>query len=157
MGKKMMVGYGLIAAGGTALLCLLLFAGFGYRVFLAPEVQLEPGQSQAPAASLGSEGIEIPRFDTWTIPAGETTVPTHFYNPEGNGCYFVLRVTLDESGETIYESDYLEPGQSLYEVELSGPLPAGSYDATIHYSAFSMADLAALNGAQVQFELVVQP
>lgn len=157
MDKKMMVGYGLIVTGGTALLCLLLFVGFGYRVFLAPEVQLEPGQSQVPAASLDGEGIAIPSFDTWTIPAGETTVPTHFYNPEGNKCYFVIRVTLEESGETIYESGYLEPGQSLYEVELSAPLAQGSYDATIHYSAFSIADLTALNGAQVQFELVVQP
>jgi hypothetical protein len=147
----------------TAFLCLLLFALVGCKSSqetgeepnLSSGVEFEDDQVYHPSATL-SGSITIPGFDTWTIDAGETTVSSKFYNPQANTCYFVIRVTVEDTGETIYESKYIKPGQSLYQVELLRPMEAGSYQATIHYSTYSMADGTPMNGADVPFRLVVQ-
>lgn len=154
-GKKFVAGYTLVVAGVTALVCVLVFTFFGYRVFLKPEIEFEEDQTQAPSAAK-ADTISIPGFETWTIDAGETRVSTNFYNPQKNRCYFVISVVLNDTGETIYESRYVKPGQHLYEVELTKALEAGRYPATIHYSTYSMNDQTPLNGADVPFELVVK-
>lgn len=153
--KKTVAGYTLIVAGITALICILVFIFFGYHFFLKPEIEFEADQTLNQSVAQ-SDKISIPGFETWTIDAGETKVSTNFYNPEQNGCYFVISVIIDETGETIYESKYLKPGQHLYEVELLRALEVGKYQATLHYSTYSMTDLTPMNGADVPFELVVQ-
>lgn len=153
--KKTVAGYTLIVAGITALICILVFISLGYHFFLKPEIEFEADQTLNQSVTQ-SEKISIPGFETWTIDAGETKVSTNFYNPEQNDCYFVISVIIDETGETIYESKYLKPGQHLYEVELLRALEAGKYQATLHYSTYSMTDLTPMNGADVPFELVVQ-
>lgn len=151
--KKTMAGYTLIVVGITALVCVLLFIFLGYRFFLKPDIEFEEDQTLASSAAQ-SETISIPGFETWTIDAGKKKVSTNFYNPEQNGCYFVISVVLDDTNETIFESKYIKPGQHLYEVELVRAVEKGEYQATLHYSTFSMADFTPLNGADVPFELV---
>ncbi len=153
--KKTIAGYTMIVVGITALICILVFLFLGYRFFLKPEIEFEAEQSYDTSVTQ-SDKISIPGFETWTIDAGETKVSTNFYNPQQNGCYFVISVIIDETGETIYESKYLKPGQQLYEVELLHALEAGSYRATLHYSTYSVTDLTPMNGADVPFELVVR-
>ncbi len=152
--KKTAVGYTLIVVGITALICILIFIFLGYHFFLKPGIEFEEDQTIQQAA-VQSDKISIPGFETWTIDAGEKTVSSNFYNPEKNSCYFVISVVLDDTGETIYQSKYLKPGQHLYQVELTRELEAGSYPATLHYSTYSPVDLSPLNGADVPFELVV--
>lgn len=152
--KKTMAGYMLIVAGITALICVLLFLCLGYHFFLKPEIEFEADQTKN-QTEMQTDNIAIPGFETWTIDAGQTKVSTNFYNPEENTCYFVLSVILDDTGETIYESKYLKPGQHLYEVELEKALKVGTYQATLHYSTYSMLDYTPLNGADVPFSLVV--
>lgn len=153
--KKTIAGYTLIVAGITALICVLLFVSFGYHFFLKPSIEFEADQTLNQSV-VQSDKISIPGFKAWTIDAGETKVSTNFYNPEKNTCYFVISVILDDTGETIYESKYIKPGQHLYEVELFKALEAGKYQATLHYSTYSMTDLTPMNGANVPFELIVQ-
>ena len=151
--KKQAAGYTLIIAGVTAIVCLFAFVFLGYRFVLKPNVEFEAEQTLGrTTAETGT--IAIPGFETWTVDAGKTKVSTHFYDPEKNTCYFVISVTLDDTGETIYRSKYIRPGQHLYEVELSRALAAGSYKATLHYSTYAVTDLAPMNGADVPFTLV---
>ncbi len=152
--KKKAAGYTLIVAGITALLCIAVFVFLGYRFILKPHIEFEADQTSRQTAT-ASDTISIPGFETWTVDAGKTKAATNFYNPEKNPCYFVIRITLNDTGETVYESKYIKPGQHLYEVELRRALEAGSYKATLHYSTYSMTDLTPMNGADVPFELVV--
>lgn len=153
--KKTIAGYTLIVAGITAIICVLLFVFLGYRFFLKPGIEFEADQTLNQSV-VQSDKISIPGFEAWTIDAGETKVSTNFYNPEKNTCYFVISVILDDTGETIYESKYIKPGQHLYEAELIKALETGKYQATLHYSTYSMNDLTPMNGANVPFELIVQ-
>lgn len=152
--NKRIVGYTMIVVGITALICISVFVFLGYQFVLKPGIEFEADQTLS-AEVIQSDKISIPGFEAWTIDAGETKVSTNFYNPDKNTCYFLITVVLDDTGETIYESKYVKPGQHLYEVELNRALEAGSYKATLHYSTYSMADLSPLNGADVPFELVV--
>lgn len=162
--KKTKIGKNLILIGVTALVCLLIFIFLGYQFWLKPGVEVQPEMGGIQfeddqfrtEATQAAESISIPGFDAWTIPRGRTKVDTHFYNPENNNCYFILTVTLDDTGETIYESKYLKPGQHLYEVELLTAMEAGTYSATLHYSTFSTDDLTPMNGAQLPFQLIVE-
>ena len=52
-------------------------------------------------------------------------------NPEGNPCYFKFTIVLKDTDETIYESQYVPPGQSITDVTLTKPLAEGEYNATI--------------------------
>lgn len=153
--KKTVAGYTLIVAGITALICILIFIFLGYHFFLKPEIKFEADQTLNQSV-IQSDKISVPGFETWTIDAKETKVTTNFYNPEQNGCYFVISVIIDKTDETIYESKYLKPGQHLYEIELLRALEAGKYQATLHYSTYSMTDLTPMNGADVPFEFVVR-
>ncbi len=153
--KKATAGYTLIVAGVTALICFFVFVFFGYHFVLKPEIEFEADQTLNQSAAQ-SDKISIPGFETWTIDSGKTTVSANFYNPEKNNCYFVISVILVDTGETIYESKYLKPGQHLYEVELTQALSAGTYSATLHYNTYSMTDLTPMNGADVPFELAVK-
>ena len=101
-------------------------------------------------------GITIPGFDNWTIPTNETLVNCDFYNPDGNSCYFEISIRLSETGTEIYHSRLLRPGQHLYDIELLSPVPAGSYDAVIHYSTYAIEDNSPMNGADVPFRLIAE-
>lgn len=152
---KTVAGYTLIVAGITALICIALFIFLGYQFILKPDIEFEADQTLNSTIT-ESDKISIPGFETWTIDANKTKVSTNFYNPEKNTCYFIISVVLNDTGETIYESRYLKPGQHLYEVELLKTLETGKYQATLHYSAYSITDLTPMNGADVPFELVVR-
>lgn len=153
--KKIIAGYTLLVAGSVTLICVVVFAVLGYRFLAQPDVEFEEDQTWSQSEN-ASEKISIPGFETWSIDAGSTKAVTNFYNPESNSCYFVIRVVLDETGETLYESKYMKPGQHLYEVELQKAMEAGSYAATLHYSAYSSVDMTPLNGADIPFKLVVK-
>lgn len=158
--KKFMTGYTLIIAGSVTVICATVFVFFGANLFLdsktstRSDIEFEAEQTQVQSEA-SSDKISIPGFETWAIDSGKTKVSTNFYNPENNNCYFIVKVILDDTGETIYESKYIKPGQHLYEVELLKALDKGKYQATIHYSAFETETLTPLNGANVPFELVV--
>lgn len=154
-GKKTLAGSALLVAGITAFICIAVFVFLGYQFFLKPEIEFEADQTLS-ATTAESDKISIPGFEAWTINANKTKVSTNFYNPEQNTCYFVISVVLDDTGETIYESKYLKPGQYLYEVELLNPVKKGNYPATLHYSTYSMLDLSPMNGADLPFTLVVK-
>ncbi len=102
------------------------------------------------------EGIKIPGYPSITIPADEKNVTMALLNPEGNPCYFKFAIVLDDSGEVLYESKHVPPGDAITEVELSKALPAGEYNATIQITTLSLDGMSQLNGANVETVLIAK-
>lgn len=71
--------------------------------------------------------IMLPGFGTIEMEAGQRTVEAALVNPEGNPCYFKYIISLEESGEVIYESGWLEPGTAVTEWEISEELEPGDH------------------------------
>ena len=105
----------------------------------------------APAA-----GIKIPGYPSITLPADQQTVNVALLNPEGNPCYFTFEIVLKDSGETLYKSKMVPPGQAITEITMYKALPAGEYDATIKITTNSLTDGSAMNGANVETVLIVK-
>ncbi len=101
--------------------------------------------------------ISIPGIKSLTVAENSTTASVDLYNPNKNECYFRISILLKDSGEQIYQSDLVLPGQHIYEIQLSAALSAGEYEAILHYDAYTMdGSYTELNGADVSFTLIVE-
>ena len=153
-------------------LCMMLLMGAG--IFAGMQVQSwmgEPNTEQTlpglddaaqdwagttPPDQNGSQpGIKIPGYASISLPAGEKDVKISLLNPEENPCYFTFELVLDDTGETLYTSNLVEPGKAIREETLSRALDAGEYAATIKICTYSLEDNAQLNGANVKTKLLV--
>ena len=105
----------------------------------------------APAA-----GIKIPGYPSITLPKDQKTVNVALLNPEGNPCYFTFELVLGDTGETLYKSKLVPPGQAIGSITMSKALSAGEYDATIKIATTSLEDGSAMNGANVETVLIVK-
>ena len=114
--------------------------------------QLLPDKTPEPPAV----GIKIPGYPSITLPANQQTVNMALLNPEGNPCYFTFEIVLRESGESLYKSKLVPPGQAITEVTLARALAAGTYEATIQITTTSLEDGSAMNGANVETVLTVK-
>lgn len=103
-----------------------------------------------------STGIKIPGYPSITIAANTTDVTMALLNPEGNPCYFTFEIVLDDTGETIYKSKMVPPGQSISNVTLTKSLSVGEYKATIKVSTASLNGYYAMNGANVKTVLIAK-
>ncbi len=122
---------------------------------LDPDAQDWQG-NQPPDAGGANKGIKIPGYPSIALPADTETVKVALLNPEGNPCYFRFELTLKDTGEVLYASKLVPPGQAVYEITLSRPLTAGEYDAVIRISTTSLQDQTPMNGANVETRLVVK-
>ena len=103
-----------------------------------------------------AEGIKIPGYPSITIAKDTEDVQMALMNPEGNPCYFKFELVLKDSGETIFESKYVKPGDCIYDVHLNKSLAEGEYPATIKISTISLDGETPLNGANVETVLIAK-
>ena len=101
-----------------------------------------------------SGNINIPGYETLEFKAGKTKQSSGFHNPDDNSCYF--RMSLLTDGETIWQSDYIKPGESIRKIKLSRSFDAGDYEAKLKYECFTLQDKAPLNGAEIEVALHVE-
>ena len=101
-------------------------------------------------------GIKIPGYPSITLPADQQEVAVALLNPEGNPCYFTFELALKDTGEVLYTSKLVPPGQVISSITLSRALSAGEYNAVIRISTTSLEDGSAMNGANVETVLIVQ-
>jgi len=121
------------------------------------EFEFEEGQEKETAETGASEGIAIPGYSTIYLDAGSTEAEVNLTNPEDNNVYFEISFYLPETDETIYTSKLIEPGQSLYNIELDKALDEGEYDLTVKYATYAMDEnYTPMNGAEVNCKLVVE-
>lgn len=104
----------------------------------------------------GTKGIKIPGYGELTVAANETDWKITLANPQDNDCYFKYLITIDDSEEVIYESDYIEPGKAIREFQVTKGLEAGDYKIHLNIEAYSTdGSDTRLNGANVQADLHV--
>lgn len=104
-----------------------------------------------------SESISIPGYADVVLPSGQKNVQMVLLNPQGNPCYFRFTLTLKESGEQIYVSGLVPPGQAITDLRLSRPLEKGKYTMCVVIECFSLDEShTPMNGANVETDLTVQ-
>lgn len=100
--------------------------------------------------------ISVPGYEKLEFVAGKKKQNVYLNNPDGNTCYFVMSLIL-EDGTVIWKSDYLEPGMAFDRIELNQPLEKGNYEnVTLQYDCYSIADKRELNGSAVTVTLEVK-
>ena len=109
--------------------------------------------TQAPQKA---ESIQIPGYPSITIAANTPNVTMALLNPEENPCYFKFEIVLKDSGETIYESQYVPPGKTITDVTLTRGLSEGEHPATIKISTVALDQKTPLNGANVETVLIAK-
>lgn len=154
----------------AAAACLLLTAGIGIGLnwdrwfgeedsetqVIAVDPDAGPAEEQQEDTGEVKTGIEIPGYPSLYIGAGETEVSAILENPEGNPCYFVYELVLSDSGESLYRSGLILPGQAISGFTISRGLSAGEYDAVLRVSTYSLEDgTTPMNGADMETVLVV--
>ena len=110
----------------------------------------------AEAAPGSGENIAIPGYEKLSFTAGKTAQTVNLKNPPENACTFVLTLSLDESGETLWTGKALSPGEAFTRITLTRALDAGEYPATLHYDCYTIEDNQPLNGAEIQLILEVK-
>ena len=107
----------------------------------------------AAAESVENGSISVPGYESISFKAGALSQSVDLKNPQTNNCYFVMSLIID--GETLWTSDYIEPGEAVTKLTLSRPLDKGEYEAVLHYDCFTLNDKTPLNGAEIKLLLKV--
>lgn len=115
------------------------------------------GEQEVYTGKKNENTIDIPGFDVMNLKAGEKEQKVNLYNPEQNTCYFQMSLFLQGSTTELWESGLIEPGKGLYDITLSEPLEAGSYEnAVLKYECFTFDEnQTPLNGAEIKITLNV--
>ena len=69
-----------------------------------------------------------------------------------------MSFTLYLKGETepLAETGLIRPGESALKLELSRPLEAGEYEATVHVQPYRLPDNILTNNADIETILIVE-
>jgi methionine-rich copper-binding protein CopC len=67
-----------------------------------------------------------------------------------------VAITLEETGETIYASKGIKPGQYIQYIELAKDLEAGVYDATAMFTAYTEDTHQVVGNAGAEVTLYVE-
>lgn len=76
-------------------------------------------------------------------------------NSEINNNRFTVAITRDDTGETIYESGALDPGQYIDDVPLDVALPAGEYTCTATFTTYKLSDNSPIGQAAAGLTITV--
>ena len=98
-----------------------------------------------------AKGIQVRGFTTWSIPANTSknlSIPLE--NPEGNPCYFSFEILLSDTGEVIYSSDMVPPGEKISRINITREFDAGDYPATIKIKTNELITGKEMNSPAIQ-------
>ena len=99
--------------------------------------------------------IRVPGYPDVTISEVSDEIPIVLVNPQGNPCYFQFLVTIEETGEQLLLSDWVEPGMAIEGIALQKPLKAGDYQLLLNISTSSLSDGGLMNSGNIKTELHV--
>ena len=112
----------------------------------------QKGEDETKVGSIKANG-----FTKWIVPAGQTkNISVPLTNPAENRCYFQFTITLDETGEVLYESQLVPPSEGIYLIDISRPLEAGNYSATIFISTTDVETGGKMNTCKLNTTIVCQ-
>ncbi|MDD2958866.1 MAG: hypothetical protein PHE06_07105 [Lachnospiraceae bacterium] len=123
------------------------------------EIDPNAGAETAPETETEEQGIAIPGWGSITLPAGEKEAAVNLENPAANeGWYYMtFELCLKETGEVIFTTGLVPPGQSCRKVTLTRELKTGEYEAVIHVQPYKMDEnQTPTNNADMETMLVVK-
>ena len=111
---------------------------------------------QADFGNPSEDSIAIPGYPEIVFPSDTKNVQVVLLNPKGNPCYFRFVLVLKDSGEEIYRSGLIPPGQAVTDITLTRPLAEGEYPLEIRIETASLEERIPMNGAVMETLLKVQ-
>lgn len=131
-------------------------SSYEYKADIDPDAEDPESISSESNENSKIKGIRIPGYPYIRIPCGETEVRVSLLNPEGNPCYFVFEIVLQDTEEVLFQSKQVPPGKAINRLVLTRPLKKGEYDAVIRISTFSVENGGAMNGANVRTRIIAE-
>lgn len=103
------------------------------------------------------EKITIPAVTGLNMTAGQLNQEVNFYNPDTNNCYFQLSLYLSDD-TLLYQSDLLQPAESINEIKLSQELKRGIYsNCRLVFDCFTLDEAKEkLNSGTVIMEITAR-
>ena len=86
---------------------------------------------------------------------GQSEGEARIENIAANRYNMGVAITLDESGEVLYTSKGLKPGQYIETIRLDRDLPAGEYQATALFTAYTQEELLKVGQAAARITIVI--
>lgn len=87
---------------------------------------------------------------------GEADGNLEIENVPGNHYLMRVEITLDDTGELVYSTKYIEPDYHIQRAPLSVALPAGDYPATASFHAYDMETLEEVGSVSAVITLHIQ-
>lgn len=147
----------LLSLLGSALLIGLIIWGFlngGGINRIDPNAKDYESNLVRPA-DFDESKILIPGYNSWHMEAGSDHIYVALLNPKDNPCYFQFTVILDSTGETLFETMLIPPGQAVTDVTLPRSFEKGEYPITVRINSFDLEDEEMpLNGGEVKTKIL---
>lgn len=148
---KIILGLLLLAA----LIAALIFGIRWYMNRPVLEKSAVPITYETGAKKVDKDSILMPGYGDFVVTENTTKIDQPLVNPNINHVYFKFKITLDKTGETLYETDLLEPGTGVLEFDLSKKFKKGTYPITVAVQTFNTEDhTQPLNGGEVKTRIV---
>jgi len=139
----------LIIAAIAVAAAILAIAAILTLFHLDIELEEEP----IPLAS--PDMVFFPDMESLTVSAGASEALILLENPDGNGCYFIFEIILVGTGEALYVSAPVAPGEKIESVRLTRPLEKGEYKAAFNIRAYAIGGIEEIDAKRSEFILNV--
>lgn len=90
------------------------------------------------------------------FPDGAAAGEARIENIQANHVDQKVSITLDDTGQTVYESGAIAPGQYIQHIKLSEALAPGTYTATATFSGYDRETHDKTGAAAAQITLIVE-
>lgn len=154
------------------LLLLLLIVAVALWLFLRPRAEdaffdgaaivgTLPGKTDAEIQAELNRIVEEGMFNISIAPVitfadGASEGQARIENISANHYHMKVVITLDDSGDTVYESGGIKPGEYIENIKLAKALPKGEYSATATFSAYDTESLTEVGKAAARIAIVVE-
>lgn len=91
-----------------------------------------------------------------SFPNGTAEGQAYIDNISANHYNMTVQIVLDDTGESVYQSGGIRPGQYIENITLSKALPKGSYKATAIFTAHDPEDQSEVGQAAAEVLLTVE-
>ena len=154
----------------AVLLVLLIAAAIALFVWLTSPDPNRDGLQPDPNVKVGSLSGDFADLDkivdegmltfsinaTPAFPDGASPGNLMIENAEINNNRFTVAIYRTDTGEKVYESGYLDPGQYIEEAALSVDLEPGKYPGTAQVSTYKLSDNTPIGQAAAEITVYVQ-
>jgi hypothetical protein len=103
-----------------------------------PLSNMSEGEIQSELDRVVDEGmLDISIASGITFENSKVQGQADIYNSKANNYIIKVAMTLDDTGEKVYESKGIKPGEQIQYIKLGKRLGAGEYPATAMFSAYT--------------------